>query len=132
MSRSRRILMVSLGGILLLAMLGYVALPKLASHFGFAVPALNAFPRLIFYKDHNYAAAECSQAQPPCSSYFVCRTQTALAHEGFWPLAQVDTLPNSLDPAPPIFAPATQNPVYVLVVPARADCYITYGLQGGF
>ncbi len=132
MFRGRRLLMISLGGALLLIVFGYAALPKLASHFGFAVPALGALPRLISYQSHSYAAAECTQAQPPCNSYFVCNAQTTLVQEGLWPLVPVGTLPNSLGTAPPILAPATQNPVYALFVPAEADCYITYGLQGGF
>jgi hypothetical protein len=124
--------------VFVLASAGIVAFqPRMANHFGYALPGPNGLPYRIAYQGRTYVnlsmcagAAWCkstSSAQP------LCVTQAALANDNRWPLKQIGSIFTLFGPSHAVLVdPADEGLTQLdLFVADGTDCYIVYTLQGG-
>ena len=120
--------------LLLLAGLAWIAFqPWTANHFGYALPGQDRLPYRISYAGRDYSNLhECAGADwcQPASKQ--CSSQQELIDQRRWPLAQVGSVPTLFGSSHPIWASSfggqTVMEIYVL---DRADCYLTYTIEGG-
>jgi hypothetical protein len=127
---------VAFGSIVLVVFLaaGSAFLPRLANHFGFALPIADGLPYRVFYLDRAYSSSDhmCAGAgwcrpQPSCSSL------SELNEKGYSPLTQIGTVHTLFGPDHPIVTGRTiqDSPPTIVWVSYSRDCYLTYALMGG-
>jgi hypothetical protein len=127
---------VSLGLMLLLGFLvGILAfLPRLANHFGFALPIEYGLPYQVFYRDRAYSSNDnmCAGAGW-CQPQLSCSTFTELNQKWHGPLSQIGTVYTFLGPVHPIVSGRLiqGSPPTIVWVSYSRDCYLTYVLMGG-
>ncbi|MFI9452555.1 hypothetical protein [Amycolatopsis sp. NPDC052450] len=142
----RRGAMMSVPVLVLLGALGGVAfIPKVANHFGYALPGAKGLPYRIHYNGRDYrsdvtcaGARWCEDERTPeqrVKPY--CVTQTALDRargNSGTELAKVDDVFTLFGPARSVFTAGALPPgetVTTVIVEASVDCYLTYALMGG-
>jgi hypothetical protein len=113
-----------------------VLLPRLANHYGFALPLPNGLPNRIHYGGRLYWAPGFCGGEPGCRPQPHCWNQEFLASKDLWPLKQVGEIPVLLGAPIPLLTTAAQPTPStavdtVLMIPYSPDCYATYALVGG-
>ena len=93
--------------------------PRVASHFGYAVPGANGLPLVITVSNRQYSTSHS------------CWSQRYLTQEGMWPLHAVGTIPTLFGPAHTVLSPPTGALVSTLVFTPAGNCYDVYALEGG-
>jgi hypothetical protein len=124
-------------------------LPEFANHFGFALPGDNGLPFRISYLNRDFinpitcAGADwCKDGNPRAFvdgvSPPLCHHKQDLQKNGEWPLVQAGSIFTMLPGSPyPIMVSQAnygdgQGKVTVIYVIKAKDCYVSYGLSGGW
>jgi len=111
--------------------------PRLANHFGYALPLPGAagLPFRLSYTGRHYANAStcagddwCKAAGPP-----ICTHASELRGAGYWPLRQAGSVFTLFGPSHPMLRAPTPDGMttMALYVPIARDCYLAYSLEGG-
>jgi hypothetical protein len=118
-------------------------LPEIANHFGFALPGDDGLPFRISYLSRDFTSSvtcagadwcKASNSNAPLSGAGrpLCSHKQDLQENGEWPLMQVGSL-FTLPPGSPYpIMVARPGEVVVVYVLKANDCYVSYGLSGGW
>jgi len=142
----RRVVMASIAVLVVLgALCGAVFTPKVANHFGYALPGERGLPYQVHYNGRDYRTTlTCAGAQwceddktpeqrmaPYCTPGVELGLGEGIDDTG---LVKVDDVFTLFGPARPVFTIGVvpqEKTVATLVVGAADDCYLTYALAGG-
>ena len=127
---------VALGLMLLLGFLVGVLtfLPRLANHFGFALPIEHGLPYRVFYHDRAYSSNDNMCAGSGwCNPQLSCSSFSELKEKGYGPLSQIGTVHTLFGPVHPIVSGQMIQslPPAIIWVSYSKDCYLAYVLMGG-
>lgn len=141
MARQRKWVALALGIVVVfVAGAGVIAFqPRVANHFGYALPGKDGLPTYIFENGRRYVSAQvcagadwCKQQQTARGTPS-CYTQADLQNKyQQWPLVRVDTLFTLFGSPHDILTRAGDRGLTTPYVIANGtDCYIMYSLDGG-
>ncbi len=121
--RRRRIVVAVIFALALLVVGGAALVfnPRVANHFGYALPGDAGLPSRVAYAGRHYAAS--SQ----------CLTSAQLQQKGWWPLHRISQIPTAFGPAHPMYTdtyPEGPATTVTLFVP-KGSCYAAYVIEGG-
>jgi hypothetical protein len=129
------ICLTGLVGVIFLLIVTYITLPRLANHYGFALPGSNGLPYRISYDNRTYSTqATCAGANWCESNSEHCVTQANLVKKNYWPLAEISTIPTLFGSDHKVMvaeASKVGKLPMVLYIAKKEGCYISYGLEGG-
>lgn len=134
----RRLLFRGTGILVAAAILVWIAFqPRVANHFGYALPVHNGLPCRISFSGRDYAnnsfCEGMNQSAYSSSVGSTCTLPAALRRQKNWPLRQVASVWTLFGAAYPIMLPAGIKlryvPTYVFV--KDGACYRTFALEGG-
>lgn len=123
MRRRRTVLAIILA--LALVVVGGTALafnPRVANHFGYALPGAAGLPSRVSYAGRDYAAAG------------QCLTSAQLQQKGWWPLHQVSQIFTVLGPAHRVYTdsyPQGLATTSLILLVDNGPCFAEYALEGG-
>lgn len=142
----RRVAIASIAVLVVLgALCGAAFIPKVANHFGYALPGEKGLPYQVNYNGRDYRNdLTCAGAQwcedektPEQRTRQYCTPRAGLGLEegnGGTGLVKVDDVFTMFGPSHPVFTagvlPGGQT-VTRVIVEASKDCYLTYALVGG-
>ncbi len=111
--------------------------PRIANHFGYALPLSGAsgLPFRLSYAGRHYANDHTCAGDDWCkaASPLTCSLASELRGEGYWPLQQVGSVLTLFGPSRPMLRAPTPGGMttMALYVPIGKDCYLPYSLEGG-
>lgn len=112
--------------------------PRVANHFGYALPGKDGLPTYIFANGRRYQSPQVCAGADWCEQARIqqliprCYTQADLQTQQLWPLVQVSNMFTLFGASQPILAPKGASGVARPFVMADGpDCYVTYTLEGG-
>ncbi|WP_235096789.1 hypothetical protein [Amycolatopsis decaplanina] len=142
----RRVVMVSIAVLVVLGTLcGATFIPKVANHFGYALPGERGLPYKVHYNGRDYRNdLTCARARwcedgrtPELRPRAYCTPRAGLNLGGGnsdTGLVKVDEVFTMFGPSHPVFTaglvPRGETATNV-IVEASDDCYLTYDLMGG-
>ncbi|MFI0802340.1 hypothetical protein [Amycolatopsis lurida] len=144
--RRRRVVILSIAVLVVLgALCGAAFIPKVANHFGYALPGEKGLPYQVKYNGRDYRShMTCAGAQwcedektPEQRTRPYCTPRAGLGLEkgnGGTGMVKVDDVFTMFGPSHPVFtvgALPQGGTVTGVVVEASKDCYLTYDLVGG-
>ena len=112
--------------------------PRVANHFGYALPGRDGLPTYIFSSGRRYQSPQVCAGADWCKQDQIqqliprCYTQANLQAIHLWPLVRVGTMFTLLGAPQPIMAPAGETGLTrPFVMNDGPDCYVLYSLEGG-
>lgn len=112
--------------------------PRVANHFGYALPGKDGLPAYIFANGRRYQSLQVCAGAGWCEQTRLqqliprCYTQANLVATQQWPLVRVGTMFTLFGAPQPILAPTGQTGLTrPLVMADGSDCYVVYTLEGG-
>lgn len=117
----------------------WVALqPRVANHFGYALPGKDGLPTYIFANGRRYQSPQVCAGADWCKQSRLqllvprCYSAANLQAQQLWPLKQVGTMFTLFGAPQPILAPSNESGVVrPFVMGDGPNCYVVYSLEGG-
>lgn len=116
-----------------LVILVWPIVPRVANHFGFALPFEGGLPYRIWYGGRNYMTDEMCAGAGWCSGKWTCRSEQYLAKRKADPLVDAGSVPTLLWLEHRIVAGPASYPgglPFTVYVQYYDNCYISYGISG--
>lgn len=111
--------------------------PRVANHFGYALPGKDGLPTYIYANDRRYHSTQVCAGADWCERERLqqliprCYTQANLESLRLWPLAQVSTMFTLFGAPRQILAPVNKKGLTrPFVMADGSDCYVVYTLEG--
>lgn len=112
--------------------------PRVANHFGYALPGKDGLPTYIYANGRRYQSLQVCAGADWCQQDRLqaliprCYTQADLQALHIWPLKSVSTMFTLFGAPQPILSPQGESGVMQSFVMADGpNCYVTYSLEGG-
>lgn len=112
--------------------------PRVANHFGYALPGKDGLPTYIYANGRRYQSQQVCAGAGWCDQNRLrdliprCYTESNLQTMRIWPLEQVSTMFTLFGAPQPILAPTGERGLTSPFVMADGDnCYVIYSLEGG-